>query len=545
MRNPGNRLRALLMALIMLIGPATLSCAESFAYETSSPYEEHVFVTDIFTDVSHKDWFAVYVQKAYGLHLMVGVSDSEFAPQQSTTRAMVVQILYSMEGKPEMDGDAPAMPFEDVRESDWYYDAVCWAYANGITNGVSATRFGSDENISREQTATLIYHYAEPDWKEGNRDMLDDEVTADLAEAFGDADLIDSWALYGVHWAVKNGIFSGSPAGHVMMMDPLKETKRCESTKIFSALYEKMNDCTADGWLPEYIQVDKSKIPSGVTIPVLMYHEISDKTWGAEGMFVTPENMRLQMEMLAENGFTPIFLSDLDDLADIEKPVILTFDDGYEGNYVNLFPLLKEFNFKATIFMVTDHIGEEDHLTPEQMREMSDSGLVQFGSHTNSHASLNELTKKEIIQQCQASKNIISNITGISPYLISYPQGQHNELAVSIVSKFFSFGIWDRGGKWHTISNLFKIPRIGIYNTTTLERFGEYFDIEIQPDTPPDIDPDDPDDPDDGSGGTDVPDPDDGSGDGGSGTGDSEDDGSQDKDPHDKGSGSGGPHTKP
>ena len=119
-------------------------------------------------------------------------------------------------------------------------------------------------------------------------------------------------------------------------------------------------------------------IEQSVNVPVLMYHAVSDNMWGIDELFVSPSSMEEQLRYLVDNGYEPIWFSDLAELEQYEKPVILTFDDGYDDNYTELLPLLQKYNVKATVFMIADAMGMQHKMTEEQVREMADSGLVSI-----------------------------------------------------------------------------------------------------------------------------------------------------------------------
>ena len=89
---------------------------------------------------------------------MDGIENNQFAPEHTTTRAQLVTILYRLAGEPEPGGDSG---FTDVEADTWYTDAVAWAAANGIVNGVSETEFAPGKDITREQLATILFRYAE------------------------------------------------------------------------------------------------------------------------------------------------------------------------------------------------------------------------------------------------------------------------------------------------------------------------------------------------------------------------------------------------
>lgn len=151
-----------------------------------------------YTDVSQSDWFYPYVAFAYERAWMTGTSETTFSPEEKTTRAMLVTVLYRLEGKPAVDA---ASGFSDVSSGSYYADAVAWAKANGIVNGTSETTFSPNEPVTREQTAAILYRYAQ---YKGN----DVEKTADLT-AYADAAAIHSYAKDAMSWAAAAGILNG------------------------------------------------------------------------------------------------------------------------------------------------------------------------------------------------------------------------------------------------------------------------------------------------------------------------------------------------
>ena len=151
-----------------------------------------------FPDVTEGDWFYDAVRYAYENGLMDGVGDNLFAPNSDTTRAQLVTILYRLEGQPAPSGDSG---FSDVAAGTWYTDAVAWAAENGIVNGVSETEFAPGKDITREQLATILFRYTEAKG-------YDVSARADLS-AYPDADQIQSYAAESVAWAVAEGLIQG------------------------------------------------------------------------------------------------------------------------------------------------------------------------------------------------------------------------------------------------------------------------------------------------------------------------------------------------
>lgn len=209
----------------------------------------------------------------------------------------------------------------------------------------------------------------------------------------------------------------------------------------------------------------------GHTLPVLMYHEVAENTWGIASLFVRPENMRAQLQYLQDNGYDPIFFSDISHIDDYDKPVLLTFDDGYAGNYTNLLPLLREFGMKATVFVITGMLGDENYLTAEQVKEMSDSGLVDIQSHTVDHYELATLSREDQDYQLRQSQLDIARITKRIPYVLSYPSGSYNDTTVSIGQSYYTFGIKMNGGKWTIEGDYFYVDRLYVSRSTTLDGF--------------------------------------------------------------------------
>lgn len=192
-------------------------------------------------------------------------------------------------------------------------------------------------------------------------------------------------------------------------------------------------------------------VPEGYAVPTLMYHAVGDDLWGFAELFVSPAELETQLQYLTENGYTTIHFSDLRAVDRIEKPVILTFDDGYMDNYTELFPLLQKYNCKATIFVITDMIGvHEKYMTWEQAKEMADSGLVSIQSHTASHPNLDELTREEQAVELNRSFDAIFEHLGREPYVLCYPTGRYNQNTLELMEGQYAFGVKMVGGDYVT-----------------------------------------------------------------------------------------------
>ncbi len=217
--------------------------------------------------------------------------------------------------------------------------------------------------------------------------------------------------------------------------------------------------------------VDTENIPQGEQVPILMYHAVSDDMWGIESLFVSPEDLRAQLSYLTENGYDPIFLSDLPHLSDYDNPILLTFDDGYDDNYTELYPILQEFGVKATVFVITGMLGDEHYLTKEQVGELSRSGLVDIQSHTVSHEELSTLSYDSQEQEMARSRLELARITGKIPCALAYPSGERDEDTLTLAPEYYSFGLDMNGGTWTIAGDYFRIDRIYVSRYTTLEEF--------------------------------------------------------------------------
>ena len=152
-----------------------------------------------FTDVREADWFYDDVVYAYENGLFSGTSDTTFSPNASMTRAMLVTVLYRLEGQPTVSGRSG---FSDVKLNSYYEDAVTWAADNGIVNGTGATTFSPNANVTREQMAAILYRYAQ--YKQYGT-----TASAGL-NGFSDAAKVSTYAKAPLSWAVAEKLVNGS-----------------------------------------------------------------------------------------------------------------------------------------------------------------------------------------------------------------------------------------------------------------------------------------------------------------------------------------------
>ena len=172
----------------------------------------------VFADVNEQDWFYHAVQYMALRKLMSGTGNDQFSPQQPTNRAMMVTMLYRLAGEPEVQ---KAASFNDVPVGSYYADAVAWAEANGLTNGVGAGAFAPERVLSRQELASMLYRFAQ---------FQGLDVTA-KGKISHFADQPDSWARSAMEWCVGIGVINGTSQ---TTLSPLSGATRAQMAVIFS-----------------------------------------------------------------------------------------------------------------------------------------------------------------------------------------------------------------------------------------------------------------------------------------------------------------------
>ena len=207
----------------------SVGAVESYTYKNLSVSSRIVVtfekIEDIwFEDVTEKDWFyddVMYVVKA---GLFNGTDDHVFTPNGDMTRAMLVTVLYRLEGEPKA---AATGSFTDVASGKWYTSAVNWASANGIVNGVGNGRFDVDGSVTREQMAAILYRYAQYKGYSVAK-------TADIS-AFADSSSISAYAVSAMSWANGSGLINGVGANR---LDPQGSATRAQVAAILHRFVE-------------------------------------------------------------------------------------------------------------------------------------------------------------------------------------------------------------------------------------------------------------------------------------------------------------------
>lgn len=237
-------------------------------------------------------------------------------------------------------------------------------------------------------------------------------------------------------------------------------------------VYEKSN---------ENIITANLKVPKSVnaSVPIFMYHFVRDDTGDYEypENMMRPETLKAQLQYLKDNGYETIYKDDIAHLENFTKPVWLTFDDGWEDFYLYAFPLFKEYNMKASYYVITDLIGTPGYVKLEQLKEMKESGLIDIQSHTVTHPRLATLSSDEIYNELYNSKKYLKDNLDIESEVICYPYGSFNNTVLNLSKEVgYKYGLAMDGGVYHTSihKNIYSIPRIYANRSMSMTTFINY-----------------------------------------------------------------------
>lgn len=227
--------------------------------------------------------------------------------------------------------------------------------------------------------------------------------------------------------------------------------------------------------------------PDGVLrtarVPILMYHYISVPPVDADPYRVSnsldPEIFAAHLDFLQEEGYTTIPLKDLISYLATgrpnlpEKPIVLTFDDGYADNYENAFPELVKRGMMGTFFIITDFatlVGTDEVYEPyatwDQLAEMAAAGM-EIGSHSRNHPDLAGKDLDYLVWQALGSKEAIEANIGYHPHILSYPAGSYDQLVIDVFKSAHFWGaVTTKQGVEHSSDQLFELTRVRISHDT-------------------------------------------------------------------------------
>ena len=222
-----------------------------------------------------------------------------------------------------------------------------------------------------------------------------------------------------------------------------------------------------------------------IHLPILMYHYVSPIPIGTDSyrreLTVEPEIFALHMQYLHDDSYSTVSLLDLHNALKFgivlpNKPIILTFDDGYIDHYESAFPILKSYGLQATFFIITGHIDEgyPEHLNWEQIIEMAAAGM-EIGSHSKHHLDLRNKGFDYLVYELLGSYQTLMSELGDPPLSFSYPSGFYDTAAIQVVRSIpYRIAVSTEPGDRHTLDDIFTVRRIRIYGNMPVENLAAF-----------------------------------------------------------------------
>ncbi|MGL4772169.1 MAG: polysaccharide deacetylase family protein [Clostridium sp.] len=213
-----------------------------------------------------------------------------------------------------------------------------------------------------------------------------------------------------------------------------------------------------------------------IGVPVLYYHSVDPSE--SNEVIISPEKLKQQLQYIVDSGYYPITLTQLYDhltnnKAIPEKSILITFDDGYMDNYTNAFPILKELDIKATIFVISDVIDNGYNLSTEQIKEMDYYG-IDIASHTGSHPNLLNLNYDQQLDEIKRSKEKLESILGKEVTSFAYPYGDYNADSIKAIKESgYKMAFTTNRGLADRNDSLLELDRIYVSSKYSFETFKE------------------------------------------------------------------------
>lgn len=229
------------------------------------------------------------------------------------------------------------------------------------------------------------------------------------------------------------------------------------------------------------IKSQQKVLGAHTTLPVLMYHYIRINPWPDDkvgfGLSVTPYMFDKQMEYLQIHGYHALSIDDFENILLYnkempEKPILITFDDGYRDAYTEAYPILKKHNLKGVNFVITGFVGGPIYLTWDEIDEMEKSGVFSFASHTVNHFALTYGSDEKIMYELTKSKKDLETHLGHEIRWIAYPYGNVDAHVMNLVPKAgYKDAFGTNSGTYQSESILYTLPRIRIGGGDSVESF--------------------------------------------------------------------------
>lgn len=207
-----------------------------------------------------------------------------------------------------------------------------------------------------------------------------------------------------------------------------------------------------------------------VRVPILMYHYVEvvqdPKDTIRRGLDILPSTLSVELRTLLNHGYTPIFMSDLAKYLDgkstlPDKPVVLTFDDGYRDFYTNAYPVLEQYHIKATAYIVPGFLDKPNYMTKQQVIDVAASGIVEIAAHTMHHPNLKGIQPHLLTSEIDESKKELEQMIGRPVTDFAYPYGLYDTAAVmEVASAGFRTAVTTKPGVMQSPEYRFTLPRL-------------------------------------------------------------------------------------
>lgn len=212
-------------------------------------------------------------------------------------------------------------------------------------------------------------------------------------------------------------------------------------------------------------------IRSNYVLPIIMYHSVTPQATRENKIEVTVKAFERQMRFLKEHNYNVVPLETARDFIKNKnkipaRAVAITFDDGYKDNYIYAFPILKKYNFPATIFIIVNEVGrpQGDRLSWDEINSMQDSGIITIGSHTLSHIYFNEAYPDERLKkEISDSKIILEEKLGRKINTFAYPGGRFNaKVRQLVIDAGYQMAVATNPGNRYPNDDIFVLKRLRI-----------------------------------------------------------------------------------
>lgn len=207
-------------------------------------------------------------------------------------------------------------------------------------------------------------------------------------------------------------------------------------------------------------------------LPILMYHQVGD---GPNSLFVRDQEFYDQMKYLYDNHYVVVSLAQavemLKNKSIPEKTVALTFDDGYQTFYGKVWPILQQYGFNATVFVITDKVNTPPFMSWDEIKTLADNG-VEVGCHTRTHPSLRSLASSKLDAEILQSRSVIEGNTHTAVQTFCYPSGEYRQGAVDLIRQNgYTAAVTTKYGVARYNNDMYLLPRVRISRGITLQEF--------------------------------------------------------------------------